>query len=325
VQPERLVLVFVISVVCTYLSRIIALKFGILDAPNSLKIHKTSQPRFGGFGIFAALCVGIIMLPSSYHRVLAGAIVMWLVGVIDDRWTIGSLQKLAGQCLAGAILGYSLFELGPSWVGLTYGVLGFLLAVVFANAVNLIDGMDGLAGGNSFLIFVGLGLMEIFHGGDWHVSFVTAAAILGFLPFNFPRARLFMGDSGSLVIGYFIAYTLVMLLIASPTLFVCGLIISIVPTFDLTLGVIRRLIHGKPIFAADRGHFYDRLNESTHNSARTVLITYACTMTLNIVAIFLSFTSLAVATSGLLLISLLLLLISRSMGWFQTEAELGRI
>jgi UDP-GlcNAc:undecaprenyl-phosphate GlcNAc-1-phosphate transferase len=311
---------FIVSLVCTAASIPLAIKLGVIDVPGLLKAHSEATPRLGGLGIFAGVLAGLWPLDRRFGPVLIGAAVMFLVGVVDDRFGVTPRQKLVGQAVAGLVLAYTLVSVNPGLLGLLYGFLGFSLAVILANAINLIDGMDGLAGGNAFLVFAALAVLGALHGIASAMTAVAGAAILGFLPFNFPRPRTFMGDCGSLLIGYLLAFALIQLLEKNVMLFVDGLIASIVPIFDLSLGIVRRLSIRKPIFSGDRGHFYDRIARSLRNDRWAVIITYLMTASCAGLAIWASLRGLPSTLTLVVLLSASLAILTVRLGWLRTPS-----
>ena len=312
---------FVVAVILTVLAIPLALKLGIMDEPNALKIHSKGIPRLGGLGVYGGLLAGSLTSGDFDAWVLTGASLMFIVGLIDDRLTISPLQKLVGQGIAGVPLFFSVLHEHRDSTGYFYAILGFCLVVILANAVNLLDGMDGLAGGNAFLMFVAFAALAFLHGMSGAVMLIIAAAILGFLPFNFPRAKIFMGDSGSLLIGFLLASALMQLLTGGFVYFLCGALIAIVPIFDLALGIVRRARAGKHIFSADRGHFYDRINHAIGNPTKTVLITYSWTGVASALAVGASLGGMPLVLATLIAVVLGLVLLSVSLGWLRTASS----
>jgi UDP-GlcNAc:undecaprenyl-phosphate GlcNAc-1-phosphate transferase len=303
------------SAAITGLSIPIARRLGVVDKPAPLKVHKIAMPRLGGLGISTGSFLGILLLPPQYHAVLLGAVLIWVVGVLDDRWTLTPMLKLVGQGLAGLLLGYTVTVSGLSPQSLGLALCALVLTVFFSNASNLIDGLDGLAAGNAIVIFFGLYELERLHGLHNTVPLVLTSVVVGFLPWNFPKALVFLGDSGSLLLGFFVAYALTDILKASFPLFICGLMMTSLLTFDLLFGVLRRRMSGLPIFAGDRRHSYDLLAERFGSGFKAVVATYAFTTALVGLSLALSFAPEEHILFILLLLFLGLFLATRSLGW----------
>jgi UDP-GlcNAc:undecaprenyl-phosphate GlcNAc-1-phosphate transferase len=293
-------------------------QMGFIDEPAPLKIHAKVTSRLGGLGIFAGFVVGTLLTHSNFQALLAGGAVIFAVGLLDDRANIKPVQKLIGQALAGIVLAYIGFNSHSGAIAIVYGVLGFILVMFFSNALNLIDGMNGLAAGTACLTFVSIAAIQLLHHIDMRISWICAAAVLGFLPLNFPKARVFMGDSGSLLVGYLVAYALLTLSVIDAALLVAGLIAAGIPIFDLVLGVVRRIISGAALFSGDRGHFYDRLNGLVSNDALTVLIVFVVAIGLGVVAVWVSQWGLLAVTLAAIILGALLTLLSISMGWLRS-------
>jgi UDP-GlcNAc:undecaprenyl-phosphate/decaprenyl-phosphate GlcNAc-1-phosphate transferase len=264
-----------LSTALTWASMPLAHAWGVLDHPGALKIHGRPMPRMGGLGF---VCVALLLGGAAgalQPYALAGLAVMGAVGLADDRFGLSPRAKLAGQCAAGALLAADLASTGaPAWLILASGAL----AVVLANAVNLLDGIDGLAAGSSLAAALGLGFVAHRAGLGWSAEAVLAGSLLGFLVWNYPPAKTFMGDVGSLSIGYLLAHALAHVGRAGVDPLLAGAGTLCIPVFDMALGIQRRLRTGRPVFAGDRDHFYDQLRRRTGNVRRTVWISWAAVL-----------------------------------------------
>jgi UDP-GlcNAc:undecaprenyl-phosphate GlcNAc-1-phosphate transferase len=311
-MPETLVLpllALALGFAFTWLSMPLARALGILDKPGAIKIHQVITPRFGGLGILAGTLIplwwgGVVRGPEVW-----GLFVMGLTGGLDDRFDLPPKAKLLGQALAGSLLGLGLLQQSGSFL---LAVLGFVLALGLSNAVNLMDGMDGLAGGSSFLTCAGLALLNAKLGRAWGLEACAAAALLGFLFWNYPKAKTFMGDVGSLAIGYLLALSIGRLGLAGPGPLLLGLLLAALPCYDVALGILRRSLKGRPWFEGDRDHFYDQLHRRLGNPVATIWVVYAATLLLWAVALPLSATSLPFALMKWAALLLLLLLLTFS-------------
>jgi UDP-GlcNAc:undecaprenyl-phosphate/decaprenyl-phosphate GlcNAc-1-phosphate transferase len=323
------VLTLLVAAAVTYLLtplvRRFAIAVGASHAARDRDVHEVPTPLLGGFALYAGLVAGLIVasqlgsLKSVFVQtnmarglLLAGALVV-IMGFVDDRWGMGALSKLAGQVAAGVILVWSGAEV--TWLPLpSRGYLGLtsdqqilvtiLVVVMTINAVNFIDGLDGLAAGivgigaASFFIYYYTLTHRLGLGGQTVpalVSAVLAGICLGFLPHNFHPARIFMGDTGAMLIGLLLAYVPISSLAAldpnslvDPHAFAHGTVnrfgaimplllpaaILLIPYADLLLAVVRRTRAGLSPFAADRKHLHHRMLEIGHSHRTSVLILY---------------------------------------------------
>lgn len=249
--------------------------YNVVDRPGFRKVHSYPIPRVGGASIAVAFFFGLNSLrgtgsvfPTHWlQKILSGAAVILIVGLLDDFFDLRASLKLLGQIAASIVAfanGIGITRIGthdlPVWVGLPVTVLWLLLTM---NAMNLIDGLDGLSGGMGFwaaLTFFAGGLVT----GNTVLSYTAlplAGALLGFLFFNFNPATVFMGDSGALFVGFmagslglvFTQSSLTWSGVAFTALALC------VPLLDVTLSIARRFLRNRPIFSADRGHMHHRL------------------------------------------------------------------
>jgi UDP-GlcNAc:undecaprenyl-phosphate GlcNAc-1-phosphate transferase len=314
-----------VTYLLTPLVRKFAIWFGAWHEPRERDVHTEPVPELGGLAIYcgvaAALLVASRMFPLSgvfagtrvgAGLLLAGGVVV-LIGVVDDRWGLGALTKLVGQIGAGAILVWSGAVVG--WIPLPGGVtlgltsdqqtaLTILLVVMTINAVNFIDGLDGLAtgivgiGAAAFYIYYytlarRLGLSE--QTDPALASAVLAGVCLGFLPHNFHPARIFLGDTGAMLLGLLLAYVPISSLatldpntLAGPSAYSGGTVnrfpeilplllpatILLIPYVDLLLAVVRRTRAGQSPWQADKKHLHHRLLDIGHSHRTSVLIMY---------------------------------------------------
>lgn len=269
-----LLIPFLISLAGTGFAIPLAKRAGILDAPGDYKVHAAPMPRFGGLGIV----LGVVITASIWsgaNLLLLGGLAVAITGAIDDRFTIGPYYKIAGELVSGLMLALYIWT-GPEGAsGLLLGGVAIILVLGFSNAVNLLDGLNGLAAGTSLISISGLAYLLQAQERTPVLALITAGALAGFLLWNFPVARTFMGDNGSLFIGFVIAALLTELARGGPLIFLIGILVTGVPVFDTSVGIIRRLVHRQPLFSADRGHFYDVMNQRIGSPTSTVLIIYA--------------------------------------------------
>ncbi|MFI9236682.1 MraY family glycosyltransferase [Streptomyces sp. NPDC053079] len=303
-----------------------AILAGAMPEIRARDVHREPTPRLGGIAMFGGLCAGLLVaahlsnlkhvfeLSNEPRALLSGAGLIWLLGVLDDKWGVDALVKLGGQMIAAGVMvlqGLTILWIpvpGVGTVSLTPmqgTLLTVALVVITINAVNFVDGLDGLASGMVCIAAAAFFLyayrMWFGHGLEAAAPATLFAAILmgmclGFLPHNMHPARIFMGDSGSMLIGLVLAagaisvtgqvdpdalklwagseraavHTMVPVYI--PLLL--PLTVIAVPVADLLLAVVRRTWKGQSPFAADRGHLHHRLLEIGHSHSRAVLIMY---------------------------------------------------
>lgn len=312
--------------------RILSVRIGALAQPGDRTVHATPTPVLGGTALFLGLLAGLAVAsrlphfeavfeaPNNLLGIVAAATVIWATGLIDDIRDVSAPAKLAGMVLSGSILtlvGLTIIYFRVPFVGFTVlppdmsALVTVLWVVGMANAVNLIDGLDGLAAGivaiasGSFFLYgwrlLDVDVLDPSNVGPL-VAIVTAGACLGFLPSNFNPAGIFMGDSGALLLG---------LLLASSTIAVGGqsddpfsgqswfffaplvipLVILGVPMFDLVFAVIRRASTRQGVATADKQHLHHRLMHLGHGHRRTVVILWAWTGLLSSFVLIPAFTS----------------------------------
>ncbi|MEK7817004.1 MAG: MraY family glycosyltransferase [Actinomycetota bacterium] len=284
-------IVFVVTPAVGALAR----RVGAMDEPDSRKIHDDPVPRLGGLAIFFGFIIPALLfleLTDQMKGVLVGASVITLFGAVDDFKGSGPLVKFAGQFIAaGFLVGYGVridyvtlpvfgsVDLSPALaIPLT-----MLWTVVLINIVNFIDGMDGLAAGVCTIAAGTFAVIAISMGrpGAGILAAILAGTTLGFLRHNFFPASIFMGDSGSMLLGFVLAAVTVhgvLKSVAAVTL-VIPLLIMGVPMFDLSLTILRRIKNRQNIFQPDRGHLHHRLFNIGFSQRKAVLVLYAwCTL-----------------------------------------------
>ncbi|HAD05521.1 MAG TPA: hypothetical protein DCF93_13190 [Desulfuromonas sp.] len=269
------------------------LETGKVDKPDARKVHSKAVPRLGGIAIFLAfLCTMLLYVEMSreVRGLLAGGVVIFLTGLLDDLHGLSARSKFIGQlggCLLAATIGNlwitrlgDLFGLGTIELPLSLAVPFTLFATVgLINAMNLIDGLDGLAGGISA---VALGALLVLANQDGNLPAVALSvgllgALLGFLKYNFFPARIFMGDAGSLTVGYLLAFLAIMLTqtagsTVSPVL---PVLILGLPIVDTVWVMSRRMLAGTSPFVADRTHVHHQFLDLGLQHRFTVIVIYS--------------------------------------------------
>ncbi|MHB0980721.1 MAG: glycosyltransferase family 4 protein [Thermoleophilia bacterium] len=284
--------------------RELARRLGAMDEPEARKIHAVPTPRLGGVAIFFGVLIPSLLLLTNeggVRAILLGASLITMVGVLDDVRGTRPLVKLGLQVAVALILvfygvhverlsipGLGILVLG--WVGIPFTVLW---VVALMNIVNFIDGMDGLAAGvcaisslTFAVIAVSLGRLDM-----GILAAVVAGSTLGFLWHNFYPASIFMGDSGSLLLGFLLAaITLQGFLKGVATVaLVIPLLVLGIPIFDTGFAILRRVKNRRPIHVADRGHIHHRFSNLGYSQRQTVAIIYAWSGLMSIVALSMRF------------------------------------
>lgn len=304
-----LVFSFISALVVTYLCRKIAVKYGIIDQPDNLvKTHKEPIAYLGGIGILAGLTAGILLgiYRLQVHRylitiellgILTGGAIACFVGVIDDILDLKPWQKILGQTTAALILIMvgivpDLRNLaGPLGISMSPGthmLLGILFVIIFVlgatNSLNLLDGLDGLCGGVTAIITVAMLLLTV-HLMTWDFSEVNdrvrlitcmglVGGVCGFLPFNRYPAKIFMGDAGSMLLGFITATLMILFAEKAIKWLMASVVVFGLPVLDTTVAIVRRLINKRPLFVSDRGHIYDQMIDRGIPLKKTVAICY---------------------------------------------------
>ncbi|MEL7564783.1 MAG: MraY family glycosyltransferase [Dehalobacterium sp.] len=309
---------FLASYLLTPVMMKIALLVGAVDKPNERKVHKGTVTRIGGVAIFGGFMIGALLMQElnfqAWGLILSGTMIM-ILGLVDDIKGISPKIKLLGQIIAALVLVYFgvqvQFITNPFTGDVIFLKYLSIPVTVFwvtgmSNAVNLIDGLDGLAAGVSAIAAVTLAVVAWTQGmfETVYLALFLAAAALGFLRYNFHPAKLFMGDCGSLYLGFTLGVLAVMGLSKGATiisLFIPVIILGI-PILDTFFAIIRRFTNKKPIFQADKGHLHHRLLEMGLSHKQTVLVIYAITLLLGSSAVLL--TMLTTAQSVLIIIGI---------------------
>ncbi len=287
---------FLFSLLFTPIVRDLAVSFGLVDSPNDRKMHQVPVPRLGGVAIFAAtLASYAVLLLVGLHggfivrnsiplalKLLPGVTVIFAVGLADDIFNLSPWYKLFAQ-IAAAVLAWSggirLESLAghPFHVAASFSVT-ILWIVGCSNAVNLIDGVDGLATGAGLFATVTMLIAGALHGNMDLVFAITpvAAALLGFLRFNFSPASIFLGDCGSLGLGFLLGCFGIVWSEKAPTLLAmtAPLLALSVPLIDTGVSIARRFLRRRPIFGADRAHIHHKLLSRGLTPRRVVLLLY---------------------------------------------------
>ncbi|RWA22043.1 UDP-phosphate alpha-N-acetylglucosaminyl 1-phosphate transferase [Mycolicibacterium brumae DSM 44177] len=322
VPLRELALVGLAAAIITYFAtgpvRAFAIRIGAVAHPRERDVHVVPVPRMGGLAMYLGVAAGVFLasqLPALTRGfvystgmpavLVAGGIIM-AIGLIDDRWGLDALTKFAGQITAASVL----VTMGVAWSVLYIPGIGTIvldqtasilltlaLTVSIVNAMNFVDGLDGLAAGLGLITALAICVFSVGllrdHGGDVLfyppavISVVLAGACLGFLPHNFHRAKIFMGDSGSMLIGLMLAAASTtaagpisqnaygardVFALLSPFLLVVA--VMAVPALDMLMAIVRRTRAGRSPFSPDKMHLHHRLLEIGHSHRKVVLLIY---------------------------------------------------
>lgn len=302
---------FLLPLITTPLIKKLAWRYQWFDRPDDRKIHKYPTPRLGGIGIFGSFLIisAIVILRNwvlyedgdpKIILFLAGCLIIFLLGIVDDLSGLGVREKFTVQILAGLIAygaGFQLTTLRLPFLGTEdIGLAGILLTLLWiagvSNAINLIDGLNGLAGGVSAIASFFVGIVALSNGDSETaiLSWILMASIAGFLPYNLRDGRIFMGDSGSLFIGY--ALSLLSISAAAHSEGGVSLLIPVAilcyPIMDTFLALIRRMVRGRGLFSGDLGHIHHRLLSRLLCPKKTVTALCAVSAVLGLVALLIS-------------------------------------
>ncbi len=296
------------AIILTPIIRRMALALGIVDKPGGRKVHRKNMPTLGGIAIAAAFFAGITVafkaVPGAmsafslkFSGLCVGSAIILLLGIVDDIRPLKAKLKLVFQVIAALILigcGFTVQEVtipffGKFSLGISGAVFSMLWIVGIVNAINLLDGLDGLAAGvsgiASFFIF-----LSAVGQNDYVVAFLAFAltgACAGFLPFNFYPARIFMGNPGSMFIGFILAAISIISFQKSSTvitLFIPVIALG-VPIIDTLLAIVRRLSKKKHIFQADKEHIHHKLLFREESQRRVVLSLYFLSVCFGMIAL----------------------------------------
>ena len=336
-QVLFMIFAFIVSFAFTFattpLVRRFAFKIGAIDIPkDNRRMHKKPTPRIGGLAIIFGFTVATLCFaqPSrQLYGTLAGAAIIAVMGVIDDCKNLPAKLKFVIQIIAALVVVFAgdikidvftnpnflsdnPYWVLPEWLSVTLTVIWI---VFITNAVNFIDGLDGLAAGVSAIMSISLVFISI-RVGEYSIAIVGIALMgscFGFLPFNFNPAKIFMGDTGSTFLGFMLATLSIQGVFKSYAVisFAVPLLILGLPLFDALFAMIRRILRGQSPMTADRGHLHHRLVDMGFSQKQTVFILYAISGVLGITAVLLAESG--VLRALLLVICVLILLLIGSM------------
>ncbi len=313
-----------VATVATPLARRAGVRWGFVDRPSARKIHTSPMPRFGGIAMVSAVLIALLLFESRYGieqlaSILIGASWVSMLGALDDRWGLRPSYKLLGQ--VGAAVFLILFGVQVSFLPVEW--LNWAITVVWivgiTNAINFLDNMDGLAGG-TVAIAAGYFLLLAVQSGQYLVGGLAAAllgASIGFLFYNLNPATIFMGDTGSLFLGFVLAALGIKLRFPgnSPTVtWMVPVLVLALPIFDITLVVVSRLRRGIHPATAGKDHISHRLMRKGFTQRETVMLLYLVSGMSGMVAQFVTH---ATAIEAYMLCGAVLVLALYAMWWLE--------
>jgi UDP-GlcNAc:undecaprenyl-phosphate GlcNAc-1-phosphate transferase len=340
----NIIMPFIISIVLslsmTPIVKKIAVKAGAMDIPkDERRVHKKPMPLMGGLAIYISVIVtSLLFLPidKTLISIIIGGSIICISGIIDDIKDLSPRAKLVFQIIAAIVLilgdvkidaitnpftkTSKLIELGIFSIPITiFWVVGI------TNTLNLIDGLDGLAAGVAMIA----SLSFLFVAGKFNyipvmiMSSIIAGSCLGFLPYNFNPAKIFMGDTGALFLGFMLASLSiegVMKSVATIAV-VVPIIILGVPIFDTTFAIFRRLLNGKSIAEADKGHLHHRLLKMGYSQKKTVLILYSISAVFGLCAVLIAKANSKRAVTMSIIVFIVTILLAGKMGLYSSKKE----
>jgi UDP-GlcNAc:undecaprenyl-phosphate GlcNAc-1-phosphate transferase len=307
------VLALIVSAAITPVVILVSHRRKWYDIPNERKIHNNPIPRLGGIGIFFGLLVSALAVPIllpvlfpgswpmsytlHYVPIFVSFALIHCMGLVDDFHNLHALLKFLMQIVAASLVTVGGFTISvvsiPGLAPFSLGIFAYPITVLWivsiTNAINLMDGIDGLAGGIAALSALSLGIMSLLHGmaNPAVLSFCLFGAVLGFLIFNFPPAKVFMGDSGSLLLGFVMA--VIPLLGSSGAVSIGSMFapatVLLIPIMDTVSAIVRRVRENRPIYSPDKQHIHHKLLALNVKETSILLIIYGACVVLGASAI----------------------------------------
>ncbi|MDR2278275.1 MraY family glycosyltransferase [Vagococcus fluvialis] len=310
----RLFLTMILAFLLTPLIKKLAFKIGAVDKPNSRRVNKVAMPTAGGLAIYIAFSISVLfffpdLIPMKYaiHLVVSSGIVV-VTGLIDDIFELKPRQKLLGVTLAALYVCF-VFDVTVSTISLPHiGAiplqwLSYPFTILWiaglTNAINLVDGLDGLASGISIIALTTIGIIGYVASATDAVKlqvpltiFILLMSVLGFFPFNFYPAKIFLGDTGALLLGFLISVLSIQgLKNATLITLITPLVILGVPITDTLFAMIRRKLNNRPISSADKMHLHHRLISLGFTHRGAVLTIYSMAIIFSVIAMLYMFTN----------------------------------
>ena len=282
--------IFIFVVIITPYIKNVAIHINAVDVPNSRKVHNKIMPRLGGLGVYLGFLLGFMLFaePSELmNAILIGSFIIVIVGVIDDIKPLRSGTKFLGQFVAALIIAIHgdllLSNINAFDVSINFGIFAYPITIFFIlgciNAINLIDGLDGLSSGIASIYFLTIGIIGIITSVGFPLelvlAFVMLGATMGFLVHNFNPATIFIGDTGSMFLGFMIS-VIALLGFKNVTLtsLIVPLLILAIPILDTIFAILRRLLKGEKISTPDKFHIHHQFLNKNFSVKQTVIVIY---------------------------------------------------
>lgn len=281
----------VVALVMPFIKKI-AEHVGALDIPNERKVHKKPIPRLGGLGIYLGFIIGYMIFGEAtpiMNSILIGSFIIILTGVMDDIKPLKPLAKFSGQLFATLVVtvygGIIIKDISAFGIYLNFGIFSYPLTIFFIlgciNCINLIDGLDGLAGGIAAIFFLSIGVIAACRCQldlAFIITFIMLGCCLGFLVHNFNPASIFMGDSGSMFLGFIMS---VVTMLGYKNVMMSSLVIPLlllsVPILDTVFAILRRKLKGESISKPDKSHIHHQFLKRGFSQRGTALTIYIIT------------------------------------------------
>lgn len=330
----------IISLIMTPIVRKLAIRIGAVDIPkDNRRVHKKPIPLIGGLAIYISVLVTFFVffeMDKTLISILVGGTIILISGIIDDIKGLSPKGKVVFQIISAIVLILGDVKIDAitnpfAKSGTVIPLNGFSIpltifwVVGITNTLNLIDGLDGLAAGVAMIASLSFFAVasKFNYISIMLISIVLSGACLGFLPYNFNPAKIFMGDTGALFLGFMLAAISiegVMKSVATIAVVVPIIILGL-PIFDTTFAIFRRLLNGKSIAEADKGHLHHRLLARGYSQKKTVLILYTISSVFGLVAIFISEANSKRAVVFSIVVFIITILLAIKMGLISSKGE----
>jgi UDP-GlcNAc:undecaprenyl-phosphate/decaprenyl-phosphate GlcNAc-1-phosphate transferase len=333
------VIAMIISFALTPLVKKLAVKLDIIDVPkDERRVHKKPIPLIGGLAIYISFMVMLAFnggFSKDYLAIFIGGTIILIGGLLDDKYDLKPRYKLMFQISAALVLIFMGVEISlltnpftkyfsslnlEKWISIPVTLIWI---VGVTNAFNLIDGLDGLSSGLALISSVTMLIVSVITGRYEAIllNSILAGSILGFLPYNFNPASIFLGDTGAQLLGFLLSSIAIIGAVKSATAITLAVpIIALgVPIYDTLLAIIRRKINGKPIMQADKGHLHHRLLALGYSQKKAVIIMYIISIILGIISIFAATLSSKASYAFMVIVIIIIFFIALKLGFIKNR------
>lgn len=278
-----------VAVIIPFIKKL-AIHIGAVDEPGGRHIHKQIMPKLGGLAVFLGFLFGYMLFCNQTPQmisILIGSIIILIIGIFDDIKRLPASVQFIGQVASACIVVFYgnivMQDVSAYGIYLNFGIFAPIITIIFIvalmNCLNFIDGLDGLAGGIATIFFVTISIIisytGIYNGLDASLSLIMIGATLGFLLHNFHPAKIFLGNSGSMFLGYMISViSLLGFKNVTITSFIIPVLILAIPILDTLFAILRRILKGENPTQGDKKHLHHQLLQMTSSQVKTVLIIY---------------------------------------------------